>query len=190
MPSSRARVAVASDVGTQMTSSPSVLTRSPRHFTRKAAVDPVPSPTLIPDATRVLARSATASLAASIGARAGAIRISMFKVCLIGTFIGECEWPASKIHSQDASGIGNWQECGVRWQMAFGKQGDQVQHGRTQPCRRQPATERARVLSANPRASRPVSAPWLPGRNPRQLLVVVVDQRITSATSRSRRSLA
>ena len=69
MPTSRASSAVRVEVGTPVIFSPSVFTRSPRHCTSQAAVDPVPSPTFMPLSTNCDARSAAAYLAASMGER-------------------------------------------------------------------------------------------------------------------------
>jgi hypothetical protein len=57
---------VRAEVGTPVIFSPSRAS-SPRQRTIHAAVDPVPSPTFMPDSTKSQARFAAANLAASMG---------------------------------------------------------------------------------------------------------------------------
>ncbi|MNL23975.1 hypothetical protein D3C87_1453930 [compost metagenome] len=65
MPQSRAWRAVASEVGTPTISSPCA-TRSPNRSTKWRAVEPVPSPTFIPDDISATARAAASRLRASL----------------------------------------------------------------------------------------------------------------------------
>ncbi len=61
-PTPRAWASVASEVATQRSLSPASRTRRPSASTRKAAVEPVPRPTVMPSSIRAAAASPTARL--------------------------------------------------------------------------------------------------------------------------------